>query len=152
MIRQITTFIPNQPGTLASFCKILKENNIDMRAMNVGDAMEFGIVRVIVSDTETAAAVLREKGFVCQVDEVLVIEVEDHPGSLVGLLTTLGEASVNLDYVYALFSRKEGTAGFVIKTGDQEHAKSALRSAGIRQLQEEELTAAGREDAGASDI
>ena len=139
MAKQITTFIANKPGSLAGFCRILKEHDVDMRAMNVGDATDFGIVRVIVSDTDKAVRMLRAEGFVCQVQDVLAIEVEDHPGSLVELLTILGEADVNLDYTYALFSRHEGTAGFVIKTSDQAHAVRALKKAGIRMLEDEEI-------------
>ena len=139
MAKQITTFIANKPGTLAEFCRILKNHDIDMRAMNVGDAMDFGIVRVIASDTETAVSVLKEEGFVCRAEEVLAIEVDDHPGSLVELLTALGEADVNLDYTYALFSGNPGKAGFVIKTSDQEHALKALQGAGIRVLGGDEL-------------
>lgn len=139
MAQQITTFIANKPGTLASFCRILKDNDIDMRAMNVGDAMDFGIVRVVTNNTEKALDVLRNQGFVCQVQDVLAIEVEDRPGSLVDLLTALGEAEVNLDYTYALFSRHEGTSAFVIKTSDRAHAEKALKAAGIRILADEEL-------------
>ena len=43
--QQISVFLENKPGTLAEFCKVLEKNNIDMRAMCVADAMDFGIVR-----------------------------------------------------------------------------------------------------------
>ncbi len=139
MAKQITTFIPNQPGALARFCTFLKEQNIDMRAMNVSDAQDFGIVRVIVNDTDAAYQALRKNEFVCQVQDVLTIEVEDRPGSLVELLTTLGEEDVNIDYTYALFSRHEGTAGFVIKTGDRKRALEVLQKAGVKLIAQEEL-------------
>jgi hypothetical protein len=140
MVKQITTFIPNVPGALASFCRTLKKYNIDMRAMNVGDAMEFGIVRVIVDQTEKAVEILQSENFVVHVQEVIALEVEDHPGSLVELLTTLEEAGVNLDYTYALFSGHEHKAAFVIKTQNREKAEEALKSAGIRAISQEELT------------
>jgi hypothetical protein len=110
-----------------------------MRAMNVGDAMDFGIVRVIVNNTEKAVEMLQSKKFVCQVQDVLVIEVEDHPGALVDLLEALGEAGVNLNYTYALFSRSEGKAAFVIKTEDREAAEKALEEAGVWTLADEDL-------------
>ena len=133
MAKQLTTFISNTPGALAAFCGVLKENGIDRRAMNVG------IVRVIVSDTGRAKAKLEEQGYICQVKDVLVIEVEDHPGALVALLRTLGAFGVNLDYTYALFSRHEGTAGFVIKTENREEAVRALSEAGLRPIPDGEL-------------
>ena len=139
MAKQITTFIANQPGALAEYCRILRDAGVDMRAMNVSDAMDFGIVRAIVDNTEKARDVLEKAGSVCQIGDVLVIEVADRPGALVELLTILGRAGVNLDYTYALFSRHEGTAGFVIKTDSRGKAESALKEAGIRLIPEEEL-------------
>jgi hypothetical protein len=139
MAKQLTTFIANVPGTLAGLCRTLKAHNIDMRAMNVGDAMDFGIVRIIVDNTEEAIRVLEAQNFVCQVQDVLVIEVEDHPGALVGLLTTLEKAGVNVNYVYALFSRHEGMSGFVINTADREMAEKALLESGVRTIPEDEL-------------
>jgi len=138
-VKQISVFLENRPGALCDLTGVLAENDIDMRAMNVGDAMDFGIVRVVTNNTEKALDVLRNQGFVCQVQDVLAIEVEDRPGSLVDLLTALGEAEVNLDYTYALFSRHEGTSAFVIKTSDRAHAEKALQAAGIRLLTDEEL-------------
>lgn len=139
MASQITTFIANKPGTLAGLCTAMKEAGLDMRAMNVSDAMDFGIVRIIVRDPKKAVSFLGERGYVCQTEDVLAIEVEDRPGALVDLLTALGEADVNVDYTYALFSRTSGTVGFVIKTSDREHAEKALEVAGIRLIPDEEL-------------
>lgn len=139
MAKQLTTFIENQPGALAGFCRFLKDHNIDMRAMNVGDAEDFGIVRVIVDDTDKAYEVLKENKYVVKIEDVLAIEVEDHPGALVDLLTTLGDAHVNVDYTYALFSRHEGTAGFVIKTNDRKKALEALAEAGIALIPDTDL-------------
>ena len=139
MAKQITTFIPNRPGALAGLCAAMKEGGIDMRAMNVGDAMEFGIVRIVASDPDAAARTLRDRGYVCQVEDLLAMEVEDRPGSLVELLDALGRAEVNLEYMYALFSGHEGKAGFVIRTSDQDHAAAALKEAGITILDDADI-------------
>lgn len=139
MAKQITTFIEDKPGALANFCSFLKENDIDMRAMNVSDAQCFGIVRVIVNDVNCAYEILKNHGFVCQIRDVLVIEVKDHAGALVELLKILGDSGVNLEYTYALFSRHEGTAGFVIKTNDRKKAFEALTKAGVHLLTEDEI-------------
>lgn len=139
MAKQITTFIFNQPGSLARFCTLMKEHDIDLRAMNVGDAEDFGIVRIIADDADKAIKVLKENDFIVQVRDVLVIEVSDHPGALVELLTILGKANVNVDYTYALFSRHEGTAGFVLKTDNRREAEKALSEAGIKVLSDEAL-------------
>ena len=80
--QQISVFLENKPGTLAEFCKVLEKNNIDMRAMCVADAMDFGIVRVIVDDVYSTVTILKDEGYVCQITKVLTVEMEDKPGAL----------------------------------------------------------------------
>ena len=60
--KQISVFLENRPGTLAEFCKVLQKNNIDMRAMCVADAMDFGIARVIVDNVYDTVTVLKDNG------------------------------------------------------------------------------------------
>ena len=78
--KQISVFLENRPGTLAEFCKVLQKNNIDMRAMCVADAMDFGIARVIVDNVYDTVTVLKDEGYVCQITKVLTVEMEDRPG------------------------------------------------------------------------
>ena len=61
--KQISVFLENRPGTLAEFCKVLQKNNIDMRAMGVADAMDFGIARVIVDNVYETVTVLKDEGY-----------------------------------------------------------------------------------------
>ena len=52
MAKQITTFIANQPGALAEYCRILRDAGVDKRAINDTEAMDNAIDRAIVDDTE----------------------------------------------------------------------------------------------------
>ena len=54
MIDQLTVFLPNEPGTLASMASVLGDANIQMHALMVADTADFGIVRIIC-DTPKAA-------------------------------------------------------------------------------------------------
>ena len=96
--KQISVFLENRPGTLAEFCKVLQKNNIDMRAMCVADAMDFGIARVIVDNVYDTVTVLKDEGYVCQITKVLTVEMEDRPGALSEILALLGEQNINLEY------------------------------------------------------
>ena len=44
-IKQISVFMENRPGRLAEITKVLSDNNIDMRAINIADTTDFGILR-----------------------------------------------------------------------------------------------------------
>jgi hypothetical protein len=54
--------------------------------------------------------------------EVLVVDVDDRPGSLGELARELAEANVNVDLAYTTF----GGVKIVIATDDLENARAAL--------------------------
>ena len=116
--QQISVFLENRPGTLAEFCKVLQKNNIDMRAMCVADAMDFGIARVIVDNVYDTVTVLKDEGYICQITKVLTVEMEDKPGALSDILALLGEKNINLEYTYAFLTREKDKAYLVIKVAD----------------------------------
>ncbi len=137
--KQISVFLENRPGALAAFCKVLEKHNIDMRAMCLADAMDFGILRIIVDDTFTTMTTLKDEGYVCQVTKVLTIEIDDKPGALVGLLTALGDENVNLEYSYAFLSRKEDKAYMILKLDNMAKAKEVLVKLGTRIVCQDEM-------------
>ena len=57
-VKQISVFLENKPGKLLDFTKLLREHEIDMQALALADTADFGIVRVIVSDSYKAACTL----------------------------------------------------------------------------------------------
>ena len=48
----------------------------------------------------------KNAGYICAVTPVLAVELSDKPGSLVKLLTALGEGGINVEYSYAFIARK----------------------------------------------
>ena len=63
MIDQITVFLENKRGRIASLCRTLGDANINMAALSVADTTEYGIVRIICSDTDAAIAALDAGGY-----------------------------------------------------------------------------------------
>ena len=138
-IKQISVFLENKPGTLAEFCKVLQKNNIDMRALCVADAMDFGIARVIVDDVYDTVTVLKDEGYVCQITKVLTVEMKDEPGALSDILAILGEQNINLEYTYAFLTRQRDKAYLVIKVADNKAAADLLTKHGVKVICQDEL-------------
>ena len=53
-VKQISVFVENKPGKLAEFVELLRANGIDMRALSLAEAADFGVLRTIVSDPDKA--------------------------------------------------------------------------------------------------
>ena len=68
-IKQISVFLENKPGALYAMTGVLAQNQIDMRAMNVAETKDFGIVRLIVDDVPTLFPSFRQPQYRCNVPQ-----------------------------------------------------------------------------------
>ena len=102
----MTVFLENQTGRLAEVARILKDANINLQGFSTTEARDYGILRLVVSDTDTAKQKLKEAGFTTHIAEAICIKVEDKPGELYKILDILANAKINIDYVYVIAQTK----------------------------------------------
>ena len=57
-ITQLSVFLMNQPGALIEAVQAISEAGINIRAMSISEANDFGILRIIVSDTDAVCKLL----------------------------------------------------------------------------------------------
>ena len=138
-VKQISVFLENRPGKLAEFTDVLSENNVDLRALSLAEAEDFGIARIIVNDVYNASTVLKDAGYVFSVTKVLAVEMPDEPGALSRVMRILGNQEVNLEYMYAFTSRKKGTAYMILRVEDNQKAAEVLKKEGICPICQDEL-------------
>ena len=138
-VKQISVFLENKPGKLAEFSDILSANNIDMRALSLAEAADFGIVRVIVDDVYNASTILKDAGYVFSITKVLAVVIPDEPGGLSKVIRTLGDNGVNMEYMYAFTTPKKGKACMIFRVEDNQKAIEVLQSNGIRPVCQDEL-------------
>lgn len=132
LAKQLSIFIENKAGHLASITRTIKDAGIDLRALSVFDSAEFGILRIIVSDPYKAAELLKEEGHVVKMTDVLAVEPEDRVGAMNAIFTVLADNEINVEYVYFHIQRGEHAMPYVIlKTSNQEKAMAVLSDAGV---------------------
>ncbi len=125
-IHQISVFLENRAGQLAEITALLFQNNIDLRAINIAETSDYGVLRLIADDEEKACRVLNENGFICSVSEVFVIGVPDRPGELSVILGYLAEAQIDIAYMYSVFGQQNGVAYMIFRVEDGEKFKAAM--------------------------
>ena len=138
-VEQISIFLENKSGRLAEVTGLLANAGINIRALSLADTSDFGILRLIVNDTEKAKTILKDNGFTVGKTEVVAIEVPDRPGGLAGILKTLGEKGINVEYMYAFVQSSGEHAIIIFRFDDIDSAIEALQTAGVRILKGEEL-------------
>ena len=141
MVKQLSVFLENSKGRLASMTTALGEAGIDLLALSIADTTSFGILRAIVNDTDKAMTVLKQAGYTVNTTQVLAVLVPDHPGGLAGILTLLHDADVNVEYLYSFVRKTHGNALILFKVDQVEKAAELLNQAGIVMLDQPEITA-----------
>ena len=130
-LKQLTVFVENKQGTLVDITDTLATNGVNLRALSIADTQDFGLLRLIVSDTAAAASALADKGYVLKVTEVVGVKIGDQPGKLSKALQVLDENNINMEYLYAFMSRTEKHAYVVLRVADNAAAEQALQDAGF---------------------
>jgi hypothetical protein len=140
-VNQISIFLENKSGRLSEVTRILGENGVNIRALSLADTADFGILRLIVNDTEKANRLLKENGFTVGKTEVIAVEVEDKPGGLARILGILTEQNVNVEYMYAFVERSRNNAVLILRFDDTSMDKAIriLQESGITVLKGEEV-------------
>jgi hypothetical protein len=138
-IHQISLFAENKPGHISAPARLLAQEGIDIRSLFLADSQHFGIVRMVVSDWQKAAALFEAHGFVVKVTEVLAVEVPDHPGGLADVLGALDGSGINIEYMYAFPNPRGDQAILIFRFADPDAAIARLQAAGINLLASDEL-------------
>ena len=131
-IKQLTVFIQNKKGTVASVTEILSKNNINLRALSIAETQDFGILRMVVNDNGAAEKVLTENGYLIKNIEVVGVKIGDEPGQLTSALSVLDYAGINVEYLYAFMARTEKHAYVVLRVEENEEAENILSKAGFK--------------------
>ena len=133
-IKQLTVFVQNKKGTVASVTDILSKNDINLRALSIAETQDFGILRLIVNDSKTAEAVLSEQGYLIKAIDVVGVKIGDEPGKLSKALEVLDRSDINVEYLYAFMARTEKHAYVVLRVEDNSAAESVLTDAGFHMI------------------
>ena len=139
MIKQLSVFVENKPGSLMEVTSKLTEAHINIRAVASFDTPEFGILRLVVDKPTEAKGYLTERGFVVRVNDVIGAELEDKKGNLNQMLAVLAENSINVRYIYSFVIREGRAPVLVFSTDDYEKAASILKDAGVKMVDESDL-------------
>jgi hypothetical protein len=138
-IQQISVFLENKCGRLASVARALGDHDINMLAFSVADTTDFGVLRLIVNRPLDACKVLQDDGFTVSTTEVLAVRIPDRPGGLAETLELMYDTGVNIEYMYAFGVKIDGDALAVFKAENTQLAEGLVRAKGIKAFGGEEV-------------
>ena len=138
-IHQISVFLENRTGQLAEITALLADAHVDIRAISIAETADYGLARLIVDDSYKASTILLQHGDILSMTPVWAVEVPDTPGGLSDLLKVLAEQSVDVEYMYSLFTHREGRAYMVMKVSDEAKFLGILGQHRVKVMTKDEL-------------
>ncbi|MHC4064714.1 MAG: ACT domain-containing protein [Planctomycetota bacterium] len=117
-LTQFSVFLVNKPGVLARVCRELGKAKINIVGLAMMDAVEHGVLRVIVKNANQARPVFRRLNIPLTETEVLVVPMANRPGALADVCERLGAAHIRISYMYCTTGALRGKALGVFKVPD----------------------------------
>lgn len=137
-IKQISVFVENQKGRLVDTVKAIADEGINIRAMSIADTKDFGVLRLITSDSEKTLEVL-SRSSVVNTTQVIAAKLEDKVGALYKVIDILAQADINIEYMYAFTASEAFGAYVVLRVDDVQKAQAALDEKNIPTLCEDDI-------------
>lgn len=122
MATDITAILEDRPGTLAEMGEALGSAGVNVDGMCGFPSEGKGVIHLLVEDAGAARAALEGAGIeVAGEREVLVVDIEDRPGSFGAVARKIANAGVNFDLAYLATNTR-----LVVGTNDMEKTRAAL--------------------------
>ena len=126
IVKQLSVFLANKPGTLAAVCEELAAANVNIYALTISDTIDHAVVRMVVSDPEKALHIFGDHGVLAVENDVLMLEGTNKPGSLGKVAERLAKARINIDYAYLATAPRAKTGVLILRVSKSEQALKVL--------------------------
>lgn len=126
VLKQLAVFLENKPGTLAQVSSALAARRINILALSISDAVDHGVLRMVVSNPVQAAHLLGEGGMMVVESDVMGLDLPNKPGSLASVAERLSKAKVNIEYAYGSTGGIKDKAQLILKVDNVQRARTAL--------------------------
>jgi hypothetical protein len=123
--------LENKAGALLDVTKLLSSNKVDLRAINIAETADYGLLRLITADNKKAEEVLKAENLIFTETPVLAVAIDDKAGALTDLLEVFAKNDINVHYMYSIFGNQDGKAYMIMQLSDIEKATKVLEDNNI---------------------
>lgn len=141
-ITQVSVYLDNRPGSLSEAMNQLDKNKIEIFALSIADAGEFGLVRMITENPKKATKVLEQNDFNLakskkntQVTAIFISE----KNKISKITKILASMNLNIEYAYSSAVHIDGKIALILRINEIEKAEWLLSNNDIKILTLEEI-------------
>lgn len=136
---QVSVFSENKPGKINKITTVLSENQINIRAITISDAGDYGIIKLLLDNPEKATELLNDNGITATLKEIVAVDLSDESGGLAKVAKILDENNINVDDAYGFLVESHKEAVFVFQVQNPHTAQSILSKHDFKILSDQEL-------------
>ncbi|MDR1814211.1 MAG: acetolactate synthase [Tannerella sp.] len=136
-VNQISIFVENKYGKLCEILALLANENIHIIAATVADTSEYGILRLIVTESEKAYKILKTNNVSANLTDVLAIATDRSAGSFARTLSLFTQSGLSIEYMYC-FSLGDKSI-LILRTNNRESAREVIRRNDLDYITENDL-------------
>ena len=140
-IKQLSLFVENTPGSISKVSRVLSENNLSISTLSLADTSEFGILRLLIKESDAAAKALTGAGFVVKTADVMALTVPNRSGGLSEIFDILDRHDLSVEYMYAFTAGTVDKAIIVFRFEDPELALKEISGEPVELISAGELFA-----------
>jgi hypothetical protein len=124
--KQLSIFLENRPGGMAKICGTLAEAGINILALTIHDTVDHAIVRLIADRPVKALLLLEQLGLYILESDVVIMDLDNRPGTLADVARKLARADINIEYAYCSAAEHQGGGCLILKTDETDRTLELL--------------------------
>lgn len=136
-IKQLSVFLENKSGRLNEVLDILGKSDIRIIAATVADTSEYGILRLITSDTARAYEVLKAHQVSAQQSDVIALTCNSLAGVFATQMSYFAQEGLSIEYMYCFSIREK--AFLILRTSNNARINELARKYELNVITEKEL-------------
>ncbi len=125
--KQIMIRVNNEVGALAEISAVVANAGINMIAVNAYAVDNKGFIMFVTEDNQQAQQLLKAKNYNVREEEVILLSVDNKPGSLQRVIDRIAEAGIDLTLLYGSVDIKSKRSPIVMVTEDNQTALTVIK-------------------------
>lgn len=123
---EFTIHLENRPGTLGQVCRALADRNVNILALQAVPAEGKSQVRLVTDNVNATKTILDNEHVSHTQTQIAQVKLANRPGELARAAARLGDANINIDYVYSGLESNTNTPILVFGVADAGQASTIL--------------------------
>ncbi len=124
--KQIMVTVNNRVGTLAQMTRVISSSGINMIAVCAYAVDNRGIIMFVSEDNEKAEKLLKAKNYDVRTEEVILVTMDNKPGTLQTLTERIAKAGIDLTLLYGSVTKGGKTSSIVLVSEDNQSVLTLL--------------------------